>query len=166
MDKDHIKRMYREANGYINDAGILSRHLDQKSDSAALLKILGFEILLKCSLLASNQKPIKTHDYYKLWLCLPGNARKKIIINAESRMHDINDFSNIEELLKNYQFVFEKARYYYEFYDGKTLEEQHEIGALWAQKGSPLEEADVRYFPDELECLIYGLSEYIKEKVF
>ena len=81
-------------------------------------------------------------------------------------MHDINDFSNIEELLKNYQFVFEKARYYYEFYEGKTLEEQHEIAASWAEKGSPLEKADVRYFPDELECLIYGLSEYIKERAF
>ena len=166
MDKDHIKRMYREANGYIDDSGILSRNLDTKSDSAALLKILGFEILLKCSLLVSNQKPKRTHNYYELWLCLPGNAQKKIIKNAESRMHDINDLSNIEDLLKNYQFVFEKARYYYEFYEGKTLEEQHERGVLWAKKGSPLEEAKVRYFPDELECLIYGLTEYIKEKAF
>ncbi len=158
--------MYGEAHGYIDDAGILARNLDTKSDSAALLKILGFEILLKCSLLVSNQKPKKTHNYYELWLCLPGNAQKKIIQNAEYRMHDINDLSNIEDLLNNYQFVFEKARYYYEFYEGKTLEEHHEIGVLWAKKGSPLEEADVRYFPDELECLIYGLSEYIKEKAF
>ena len=166
MDKDHIKRMYREAHGYIDDSGILSRNLDTKSDSAALLKILGFEILLKCSLLVSNRKPKKTHNYYELWLYLPCNAQKKIIQSAESRMPDIKNFSNIEDLLNNYQFVFEKARYYYEFYEGKTLEEQHENGKSWARKGSPLEEAAVRYYPDELECLIHGLSEYIKEKAF
>ena len=166
MDKDHLKRMYREANGYINDAGILSRRVDQQSDSAALLKILGFEILLKCSLLASNQKPKKTHDYRKLWLALPDDAGMKIIGNAKSRMYDIKDFSNIDDLLRNFQFVLEKARYYYEFYEGYTLEEQHEIGKSWARKGSLLEEAEVRYYPDELECLIHGLSEYIKEKAF
>ena len=59
MDIDHVKRMYKEANNLIYDAGILSRNLDQKSDAASLLKILGFEILLKCALLVSNQKPKK-----------------------------------------------------------------------------------------------------------
>jgi hypothetical protein len=144
----------------------LSRSLDQQSDSAALLKILGFEIMLKCSLLASNHKPKKTHDYRKLWLALPDDTRMKIIGSAKSRMYDIKDFSNIDDLLRNFQYVFEKARYYYEFYEGYTLKEQHENGKSWARRGSPLEEAAVRYYPDELECLIYGLSEYIKEKAF
>jgi len=80
-------------------------------------------------------------------------------------MHDINNFTNLENLLNNYQFIFEKARYYYEFYEGYTLDEQHEYGKLWAEIGAPLEEADVRYYPDELECLIYGVSKYIKEKL-
>jgi hypothetical protein len=146
MDIDHIKRMYKEAYGYIDDAAFLLRNLNTKSDSAALLKILGFEILLKCSLIVSDQIPMKTHNYYKLWLCLPDNARKKIIQNAKSRMHDINDFSNIENLLNNYKFVFERARYYYEFYNDKTLEEQHKNGMVWAERGSPLEEAVVRFF--------------------
>jgi len=54
MDIDHTKRMYKEAHNLIDDANILSRYLDTKSDSASLLKILGFEILLKCALLVSN----------------------------------------------------------------------------------------------------------------
>ena len=49
MGRDHIKRMYREAHKYIDDASILSSNIDTKSDSASLLKILGFEILLKCA---------------------------------------------------------------------------------------------------------------------
>ena len=166
MDIDHIKRMYNEANNLINDSGILSHSLDQKSDAASFLKILGFEILLKCTLLINNQKPKKNHKYYKLWSGLPGNVQSKILQYAKSRMHDINDFSNLEKLLINYQFIFEKVRYFYEFYEGYTLDEQHELGKFWKDIGAPLDEADVRYYPDELECLIFGISEYIKEKAF
>lgn len=81
-------------------------------------------------------------------------------------MHDVNDFENLQELLKNYQFIFEKVRYFYEFYEGYTLDEQHELGQFWKDIGAPLDEADVRYYPDELECLIFVISKYIKEKVF
>jgi len=166
MDIDHVKRMYKEANNLIYDAGILSRNLDQKSDAASLLKILGFEILLKCALLVGNKKPKKTHNYYNLWLALPGNAQSKILQYSKSRMHDINNFSNLEKLLNNYQYIFEKVRYYYEFYEGYTLDEQHELGKFWKEIGAPLDEADVQYYPDELECLIFGVSKYIEEKAF
>ena len=54
MDKDHIKRMYIEADKLIYDSGILSRNIDQKSDAASFIKILGFEILLKCALVING----------------------------------------------------------------------------------------------------------------
>lgn len=166
MDIDHIKRMYIEANKLIYDAGILSRNFDQKSDAASFIKILGFEILLKCALVLNNQKPPRNHKYYNLWLGLPVKVRSEILQYANSWMSDINDISNLEELLNNFQFIFEKVRYFYEFYEGYTLDEQHELGQFWKDIGAPLDEAEVRYYPDELECLIFGISEYIKKKVF
>ena len=166
MDIDHVKRMYIEANKLIYDAGILSRNIDQKSDAASFIKILGFEILLKCALVFNNQKPKRNHKYYDLWLGLPGKVQNEILQYANSRMPDINDFSNLKELLNNFQFIFQKVRYFYEFYEGYTLDEQHELGQFWKDIGAPLDEAEVKYYPDELECLVFGISEYIKEKVF
>ena len=32
-----------------------------------------------------------------------------------------------------------------------ALDEQHELGKFWKEIGAPLYEADVRYYPDELE---------------
>lgn len=166
MDKDHIKRMYIEADKLIYDSGILSRNIDQKSDAASFIKILGFEILLKCALVINKQNPKRNHKYYKLWLKLPGKVKSEILKYADSRMADINVSPNLEVLLNNFQFIFEKVGYFYEFYEGYTLDEQHELGQFWKDIGAPLDEAEVRYYPDELECLIFGISEYIKKTVF
>lgn len=166
MDKDHIKRMYIEADKLIYDSGILSRNIDQQSDAASFIKILGFEILLKCALVINKQNPKRNHKYYKLWLGLPGKVQSEILQYADSRMADTNVSSNLEVFLNNFQFIFEKVRYFYEFYEGYTLAEQHDLGQFWKDIGAPLDEAEVRYYPDELECLIFGLSEYIKGKVF
>ncbi|RLW59979.1 MAG: hypothetical protein B6D75_08270 [gamma proteobacterium symbiont of Stewartia floridana] len=166
MDSDHIKRMYSEAKSRTNDADILSESIRAESDSASLLRILGFEILLKAAIFTCNLKPKNTHKYYKLWLALPGYAQKQILQKAKERMPGHTDFSDIEKLLNWYQYIFENARYFYELYEGYSLEEQHEIGEFWQEIGAPIEEADVQYFPNELECLIYGVSTYIENKAF
>lgn len=166
MDKDHIKRMYVEAHDRIHDAEILSRNATTKSDSASQLKILGFEILLKCAIFTCNLIPKNSHNYKKLWQALPGYAKKDILYSAKLRMGGHTDFSDLDNLLLNYQFVFEKARYFYELYEGYTLEEQREIGKFWEEIGAPINKADVQYYPLELDSLIHGLSEYIKDNVF
>ena len=70
---------------------------------------------------------------------------------------------NLDELLGWYQFIFEKARYHYELYEGYTLDEQHELGEYWVSIGAPTREAVVQYFPSELQCLIAGLSAYVEK---
>jgi hypothetical protein len=62
-----------------------------------------------------------------------------------------------------YQFIFEKARYHYEIYDGYTLDEQRELGRLWDEIGAPTEEAVVQYHPEELFCLTEGLLAYVEK---
>ncbi len=159
---DRVVRMFHEAKDRLHDADILARSLDTRSDSQAIIRILGFEILLKCALLLSGQEPKESHNYKKLWRGLPGHVRKEVMKVASERMPGHADLSNIEEKLVWYQFVFERARYHYELYEDYSLKEQTELGELWLSLGAPNSEAVVQYFPSELTCLIAGLTTYIE----
>lgn len=156
------KRMFEEAIARINDANILAGSMKTASDSSALLQILGFEILLKCAIRLSGQSAKQHHFYSKLWLALPGYAQKEILKTAKERSPGHTDFSDINKLLLCYQFVFEKARYHYELYEGWTPQEVEEFGNLWEELGAPTDEAVVQYHPEELFCLIEALKAYIE----
>lgn len=159
------RRMFDEARARINDANILAGSPNTASDSSAVLRILGFEILLKCAIRLSGQSPKPSHVYAKLWLALPGNAQKEILKTAKERSPGHTDFSDLKKLLVHFQFVFEKARYHYELYEGWTPAEMEEFGKLWEELGSPIEEAVVQYHPEELFCLIEGLTVYIEPRL-
>ncbi|EYC52879.1 hypothetical protein AZ34_10815 [Hylemonella gracilis str. Niagara R] len=157
--------MFDEALARINDADILAGSLDTQSDASAVLRILGFEILLKCAIQLSGQSPRRNHAYAKLWLALPGHAQTEILKAAKERSPGHTDFSDLNKLLTRFQFVFEKARYHYELYDGWTPEEMDEFGKLWEELGAPTEEAMVQYHPEELFCLIEALKVYIAPRL-
>ena len=159
------KRMFDDALARINDANVLARSMDTASDSSALLRILGFEILLKCAIRLSGQSPKQHHAYAKLWLALPGYAQKEILQTAKERSPGHTDFSDINKLLRCYQFVFEKARYHYEQYEGWTPQEMGEFGKLWEELGAPTGEAVVQYHPEELFCLIEALKSYAEPRL-
>ncbi|MDX5993699.1 hypothetical protein [Ectopseudomonas alcaliphila] len=154
--------MFREAQDRLHDAEVLARSLEARSDSQAIIRVLGFEILLKCALLLSGQEPKNSHNYRKLWLGLPGRVKKHVFDVASATMPGHADLTNLEEKLQWWQFVFERARYHYELYENYTLKEQTELGELWVSLGAPTHEAVVQYFPSELECLIAGLTNYIE----
>ncbi|MES9893596.1 MAG: hypothetical protein ABW141_01690 [Candidatus Thiodiazotropha endolucinida] len=157
--------MYQEAKGRIRDADILSGNINRSSDSDALLRILGFEILLKCVLLICRQTPKNNHNYSKLWLGLPVYVQKEILDSAKSRAAGHADYSDLPKLLNSFQYVFENARYFYEVYKGFTLDQQKQFGVYWEELGSPTEIADVTYYPMELLGLIDGLSKYIESNL-
>ncbi len=162
---DDAKRMFYEALGRLNDAEILARSTQTLSDSSAFLRILGFEVLLKCAIRLSGQTPQQHHNYTKLWLALPGYASKEILRVAKDRMPGHTDFSDLKNLLNWYQFIFERARYHYELYEGYTFEEQRELGEFWEEIGAPTHEAVVQYYPQELLCLIEGLKAHIEGRL-
>ena len=159
---DHIVRMYQEAQDRLHDADILAQSLCARSDSQAIIRILAFEVLLKCALLICGQKPKANHNYQKHWLGLPGYVQKEVLSVASKRMPGHADLSQLEKLLSSYQYIFEKARYHYELYDGYTLDEQRELGEYWVSIGAPVNEAVVQYYPSELQCLTVGLSAFIE----
>lgn len=157
--------MYSHAMMRIKDADVLAESMRSNSDSDSILRVLGFEILLKCAIHLSGQKPSNSHNYVKLWAALPGRVRKEVLVVAESRMPGHADLSDLDFLLNWYRLVFENSRYFYEEYKGYTLEEQKELGECWEARGAPMEEAHIQYFPNELVCLIDGLKSYIESKI-
>lgn len=158
---DQATRMLDEARGRIHGADLLSQNLARESDSDAFLRVLGFEILLKCALMLTGAKPARHHKYVQLWRALPADAQASILEAAHLRMPGHANLSDLDNLLNWYQFIFEKARYHYELYEGYTLQEQHELGELWISLGAPDDEAVVQYHPNELGCLIHGLERFI-----
>jgi hypothetical protein len=160
---DRVRRMYNEARDRLHDADILSRSLATVSDSQAIIRILAFEVLLKCALLVAGQQPKNTHNYKSLCTDLPPDAQREVLAVAAARMPGHADLSDVEKLLIWYRFIFEKARYHYELYEGYTLEEQGKLGEYWEKIGAPTEEAVVQYYPSELECLIEGLTRYVEK---
>ena len=152
--------MLHEAKDRLHDADILARSIDTRSDSQAIIRILGFEVLLKCAPLLSGQEPKNSHNYKKLWLGLPGHVRKQVLEVASARMPGHADLTNLDDKLTWWQYVFERARYHYELYENYTLKEQAELGELWIALGAPNQKAVVQYFPSELVCMIEGLVAY------
>lgn len=153
--------MLREAEARRSDADILSATLHRQSDADALLRVLAFEVLLKAAVLASGHPRASSHDYKRLWDALPSEAQDEILAVARARMPGHSDLTDLDKLLHWFQFVFSKARYGYELQDGMTPEEVREKGRLWEERGAPLDDADIQYFPSELECLSEGLATYV-----
>jgi HEPN domain-containing protein len=150
---------------YINDANILQGRLDSISNASAIIRVLAFEILLKCAIYLNNGKLLKGHNYDTLWEKLSTEAKEEIEKTAQERMPAQVDLSNIPNLLKELTDVFMDGRYLYEKNEGMTREEVKIKGQSWVHRGAPLEEADIQYFPEELECLICGLKSHIESKI-
>lgn len=163
---DHASRMYSQAKARIHDADILAQALDSQSDSGSIIRILGFEVLLKCAaLLSLGEIPRVGHSYFELWEKLPAEASSEIMVVALAHMPGHADLSQMKTLLDAYAFVFKKARYYYELYEGCTKEEVREAGERWIANGAKIEDAAVAYYPNELSCLIEGLSRFIAARL-
>lgn len=162
---DHARRMYADALDRLHDARILKSAVGTRSDASALLDILAFEVLLKCASLLTSGDVRRSHNYLGIWSSLPPAAQEEILSVSRNRMPGHADLSRVSDLLKNYEFIFEKARYQYEFYEGYTSKEVSELGALWVELGSPASEAMVSYRPLELASLIDGLRAFIDRRL-
>ena len=160
--KDRLARMHQAAKDRLHDADILGASLDTRSDSQSFLRVLAFEVLLKAALLSSCGTIARSHRYRDLWAQLPTEARDKIMVIAAERSPGHADLSNVENLLGWYEYVFERARYPYEIYEGYTPQEVRALGEYWEEIGAPSEEAVVQYHPEELHCLTEGLLAYVE----
>jgi len=141
--------------------------LDQKSvtlsDASYLIKLLVFEILIKCVVLINTSKYKQNHNYQELFGSLSENIRKRIMIQAAQWSGKCIENDDLQKLLVIYKSNFVKIRYPFESYKNMTEREYCDHSDLWIELGSPIDEADFQYFPDQLRGLIKALSEQVEE---
>lgn len=166
MDILKIKLMYREAKAFLHDSELLSNKLPPAaSDANYLLRLLSFELLIKCLSTVLGIQIGKRHNYKDLYSNLPKNIRDEIISNAEQDYSGHADYSDINSLLRTFEEQFVKLRYPYEYYEGLNEEEYKMIGEKWAENGMPLEQAIIRYYPWELKGLIDSLKSILAREI-
>ena len=159
---DRIARMVAEAEARIHDADLIGQSLRSQSDSQSLLKILALEVLIKALLLKVTGIVHRSHRYADLWRKLPVATRSRVMEVARARYPGYADLTSVEKLLCVYEFVFTKARYGYELYEDMSLAEQAQLGEDWVARGAATDEADVQYFPMELNAVLDGLLQEVR----
>lgn len=165
---DYETSMYKEAVARLRDADTLAQSLQSlevQSDSQMLLRILAFEVLLKCAVRLCGKTFGRTHGYAAFWSDLTSDAQNEILTVAGQRMPGHADISNLTVLFDAYEFIFKKARYYYELYEELTAEQRRWMGERWELLGASDALARVLYYPNELDCLIAGLRAFIEPRI-
>lgn len=175
-----IRRMYREACSRIADADFLARHVPPSAyGSDHLLRVLGFEVLMKAALrIFAVKYPTAKHRYLELWERMPLEGRQEILGAAVNRLGGIRDPSSpsnaavnlcnskdLERVLNHAERFFTRARYQYEYFDGFTEEEQRAVEARWLERAAPQEEADIVTYAPEIDALITGLRALIQSRL-
>lgn len=150
--------MYKQAEGRLNDADILSKNINRETDSNYLLELLAFELLLKCIAYINTGNQLGGHDYLKIFNALSDEKKNNILTLATERMSASADYSDISNLLNIWSKNFILLRYPYEKYEGMSKKEYRELGINWVTEGANIEKATFVYFPNEL----YGLNHALK----
>jgi hypothetical protein len=161
MSKFKLKLIIEEGVKRYSDGDFLTHK--RSSDSGYLLKLLGFELLLKAVLYIDKNKEDYTHNYYAVY-CTLSKVLKDRLVSAAQETSQIFDIKNrIEVLLKWYSYNFVRLRYPFQSYNGFTEAEYVEYGNLYAQLGCPDGEAEFEYYPEELRGLFFALEAYARE---
>ena len=159
------KRMILEADDYLSDKDILTRKLNSSGRGATLLGLIGLEILLKALVLLETRKRPANHDFSGMFSELKGSTQRKLIGEAAERFAGHVDFSDMDHLLGCLRRAFEQGRYSYEVNDERSDEEARQAGMRWLKNGASFEEADIAFFPLELDALVFALRREIKRAI-
>jgi hypothetical protein len=150
----HERRVFTEALARLHDADILANSLETQSDAPLLLRVLGFEVLLKCVVLLAGGTPRTNHDYLDHWQMLPPSAQADVLRAAQDFAPARLDAKNVDAVLSACRRVVINDRYY----DRSAGEpQQRSLFGMRHKESCP--------YPKELECLIYGLRVLIETRL-
>jgi HEPN domain-containing protein len=123
------------------------------------LRLLGFELLLKCLVEAhTGGYPPETHEYQKLFASLPAEVQARVLILARDRIGPSGLDADWVRILSELGRNFVDLRYPYTRYKGLTREQYDRRGTRWIQKGAKIDAAVFRYYPEELVGLLHALN--------
>ncbi len=154
------KLMIEESEKRFASAKLL-RSAGDSSDSAYLLQLLAFELLLKVVVEQSTQSIAHGHNYKDLFASLSPQRQAEVLRIAGERIGPSLLTTNQNGVLSDLGSNFVKLRYPYDKYNDLTHQEYVRVGADWVAAGARLEDADYRYHPEELFGLTYALRQVV-----
>jgi hypothetical protein len=129
--------------------------------------IFALELLLKCAVLISTlarSESALASDYRLLWKALTEEARHEVRLLAQSKLPR-GDLGDITQCLVAYQFVFFKSREFYVRHAGSASAERVSMPSPCSDVRREISLPKVRYFPEQLTCLINGLTSFIDARL-
>jgi hypothetical protein len=157
--------MYETAKDYYRAKKRLESSAQSFGFSGTLLSILSFEVLLKAvRLVETNDTGRDRHNCYKIWKALPEPTQEALLRYASDRYSHHTDYSDLKDLLKNWEELFAKGRYEYEKHRGRTQKEVRLSGEAWIEAGAKVSEADFKYYPIELDGLTLACSNFLRKR--
>lgn len=130
------------------------------SDSAYLLELLGFELLLKLTLETTAHKLAPTHHRYdEIFAALPVDTQTRVLQLAAQRSDLAKLTGRHLNVLKDLSRNFVNLRYPYDKYSHMSEAEYAAVGDTWLAAGGDVATADFRYHPEELLALTAALQD-------
>ena len=155
--------MLRESDSRLQSADLL-RSSGDGSDSAYLLRLLGFELLLKVIFEESlGATAPRHHRYAEIFTALPEDVQTKLVRLAGERIGPSSLTDDPIKVLTELGANFIGLRYPYDKYIGMSEAEYTKAGSDWMAADLNLETAKFRYYPQELVGLIYGAQRFIDD---
>lgn len=157
----------RRASAYARRApapSISAREIDPRW---LLDNIFALELLLKGAALISTlvrSESALACDYLLLWKALPEETRRQVRLLAQSKLAGA-DLGDVTQYLVAYQFVFFKSREFYVRDGSVASAESVSMSSSRFDAWREINLPKVRYFPEQLIGLIYGLSSFIEARL-
>ncbi|WCE05529.1 hypothetical protein [Pseudoxanthomonas sp. JBR18] len=153
------KLMHRESEIRLASAQLLHTTSDG-SDSAYLLKLLAFELLLKLVMERVTQSTAPNHHHYNtIFSNLPQDTQSEILRLAGERIGPSALANDHLRVLKDLSSNFVQLRYPYEKYSSMSESQYAAAGDNWIANGARTSDADYRYHPEELLGLTFALQQ-------
>ncbi|UYB52744.1 hypothetical protein OCJ37_01895 [Xanthomonas sp. AM6] len=150
--------MLRESEKRFASAELL-RAAGDESDSAYLLQLVGFELLLKVVVERATAEKAHGHHYLPLFNQLPQEIQATVLRLAGEWVGSSTLADRHEGVFTDLGGNFVKLRYPYEKYSSLPKEQYQRVGEDWIARGASNAEADFRYHPEELRALTLALRE-------
>lgn len=148
--------MLREAEERF-DAAQLLKAAGDTSNSAYLLDLLGFELLLKLLVEEHTGEPAPWHHRYaEVFGLLPAEVQRQILESAGERIGPSALSDEPGNVLADLGKNFIGLRYPFQKYTGMSESQYDALGEEWIGAGAPNEIATFRYHPEELFGLIHA----------
>jgi hypothetical protein len=160
--------MHREAIRRLSDAQLLVEADplgSRRADSDHLLELLGLELLLKFLFEVEHSQKADdfSHDYKGIFCALRPETQTRLISLCGERIGPSAFTKDSTKILAEWGRNFVGLRYPFERYKGLSEEQYAAMSARWLQKGAELKSATFRFYPQELNGLLYALQTIANE---